>query len=75
MGRQISFEEQHLRDLLSQIGKLVDLASLTNSGMALVATPLPVAVSVEQAAPSWGLRLPQWTNTSGRGTYGWAEES
>ena len=50
MGRQIGSEEQRLKDLLGQIGDLVGQAGLIEHRVALVATPPPVAVSVDQAA-------------------------
>ena len=55
MGRQIGSEERRLKDLLIQIGKLLNEARLTDCGVALLATPLPVAVSVEQAASLLGV--------------------
>ena len=55
MGREIDPEERRLKNLLVQIGRLVDQAGLTDDKLALVDTPLPVAVSVEQAAALLGV--------------------
>ncbi len=50
MGRETGSEERRLRAILCRIGTLVDEADLCRHRETLVATPLPVAVSVEQAA-------------------------
>ena len=55
MGTRIGSEEQRLKHLLGQIGKLVGQAGLTDYGVSLVATPLPVAISIEQAASLLGV--------------------
>ena len=43
-------EERQLKEIVDKIRKLVAEADLSESTPALVATPLPVAVSMEQAA-------------------------
>ena len=55
MGRETGSEERQLRSILCRIGTLVDEADLSHHREALVATPLPVAVSVEQAAALLGV--------------------
>ena len=45
-----SMDEHGLMTILAKIRKLVDEAELIEPSQALVATPLPVAVSIEQAA-------------------------
>ena len=47
MGRETGSEERRLRAILCRIGTLVDEADLCRHRETLVATPLPVAVSVE----------------------------
>ena len=46
----ISMEERRLKALLGKIGRLLDEAELIEPRPELVATPEPVAVSLEQAA-------------------------
>lgn len=45
-----SVEELRLKDILGKIKKLTDEAEFIEPSQALVATPLPVAVSIERAA-------------------------
>ena len=55
MSKSQTPEERRLIEILTKIEKLVDEAHLSVSAPALVATPLPVAVSVEQAAALLGV--------------------
>ena len=50
MSKSQTPQERQLTELLRQIAKLASEADLSQSPPPLVGTPLPVAVSVEQAA-------------------------
>ena len=55
MSKSQTPEERRLIEILTKIQKLVDEAHLSVSAPALVATPPPVSVSVEQAAALLGI--------------------
>ena len=54
MSRPIDLEHARLKALLGKIGQLLNEAELIEPPPALVATPLPVAVSMDQAAALLG---------------------